>query len=114
MPGPAGCSSWAFIGLLFFVVFLFLFFFGVLDRSLQSLAATIKEVLVEIKPGIEDAIVGQPIGFGGLLVELKAEMVPYTPEEIISIGEEEFSWCIAEFEKASRSMGCGDDWKKAL
>jgi hypothetical protein len=88
--------------------------YSVLDRSLQSLAATIKEVLVEIKPGDEDAIVGQPIGHRGLLFELKAEMIPYTPEEIISIGEKEFDWCIAELKEASRGMGCGDDWKKAL
>lgn len=85
-----------------------------LDRSLQGLAAMIKEVLVEIKPGDEDAIIGQPIGHRGLLFELKAEMIPYTPEEIISIGEKEFDWCIAELKRTSQSMGCGDDWKKAL
>lgn len=85
-----------------------------LDRSLHGLATSIKEVLVEIKPGDEDAIIGQPIGHRGLLFELKAEMIPYTPEEIISIGEKEFDWCIAELKKASRSNGCGDDWKKAL
>lgn len=85
-----------------------------LDRSLQGLATMIKEVLVEIKPGDEDAIIGQPIGHRGLLFELKAEMIRYTPEEIISIGEKEFDWCIAELKKASRSMGCGDDWKMTL
>jgi hypothetical protein len=88
--------------------------YGVIDQSLQDLAAAIKEVLVEIKPGDDDAIVGQPIGREGLLFELRAEMFPYTPEEIISIGEKEFDWCITEMTKASRSMGYGDDWKKAL
>ncbi|KAJ5377564.1 uncharacterized protein N7496_004973 [Penicillium cataractarum] len=88
--------------------------YGVIDQSLQDLAATIKEVLVEIKPGDDDAIVGQPIGREGLLFELRAEMFPYTPEEIISIGEKEFDWCITEMKKASRSMGYSDDWKKAL
>lgn len=88
--------------------------YAVIDQSLQDLAAAIKEVLVEIKPGDEDAIVGQPIGREALLFELKAEMIPYTPEEIISIGEKEFVWCITEMKKASRSMGYNDDWKKAL
>lgn len=63
--------------------------YRVLDQSLQKLAATIKEVLVEIKPGDDDAIIGQPIGQEGLLFELRAEMIPYTPQEIISIGEKE-------------------------
>lgn len=88
--------------------------YAVIDQSLQDLAAAIKEILVEIKPGDDDSIVGQPIGREGLLFELKAEMIPYTPEEIISIGEKEFAWCIAELEKASRSMGYHDDWRKAL
>lgn len=88
--------------------------YGVIDQSLQDLAAIIKEILVEIKPGDDDAIVGQPIGREGLLLELRAEMIPYTPEEIISIGEREFVWCINEMKKASQSMGYKDDWKKAL
>ncbi|KAJ5459953.1 uncharacterized protein N7458_001505 [Penicillium daleae] len=88
--------------------------YGVIDQSLQDLAAIIKEILVEIKPGNDDAIVGQPIGRQGLLLELRAEMIPYTPEEIISIGERQFVWCINEMKKASRSMGYKDDWKKAL
>jgi uncharacterized protein (DUF885 family) len=88
--------------------------YAVVDQSLQDLAAVIKEILVEIKPGDDDAIVGQPIGREGLLLELRAEMIPYTPEEIISIGEKEFAWCITEMKKASRSMGYNDDWKKAL
>jgi uncharacterized protein (DUF885 family) len=88
--------------------------FAVIDQSLQDLAAAIKEILVEITLGDDDAIVGQPIGREGLLFELKAEMIPYTPEEIISIGEKEFAWCITGLKKASRSMGYNDEWKKAL
>ena len=41
-------------------------------------------------------------------------MIPYTPEEIIAIGEKEMAWCENEMKKASRELGYGDDWHKAL
>ena len=41
-------------------------------------------------------------------------MIPYTPEELIQIANKEFDWCETEMKKASREMGYGDDWKKAL
>jgi uncharacterized protein (DUF885 family) len=41
-------------------------------------------------------------------------MVAYTPEELIEIANREFAWCDAEWKKAAREMGCGDDWKAAL
>ncbi|KAJ5225194.1 hypothetical protein N7468_006419 [Penicillium chermesinum] len=83
------------------------------DISLERLAAFVRETLVGIEPGNENAIVGQPIGREGLLDELLAEMIPYSPEEILRIGEKEFHWCIAEMEKASRGMG-HEDWHQAL
>jgi dipeptidyl aminopeptidase/acylaminoacyl peptidase len=59
-------------------------------------------------------IVGDPIGRQALLDELKAAMIPYSPEELVEIAEKEFAWCEAEMKKASRELGYGDDWKKAL
>lgn len=59
-------------------------------------------------------IVGNPIGRDGLMNELAYEMIPYTPEELIAIAEKEFAWCETEMKKASREMGFGDDWKRAL
>ena len=66
------------------------------------------------RPGDSSDIVGDPIGREALLVELRSEMIPYTPEEIIAIGEKEMAWCENEMRKASRELGYGDDWKKAL
>jgi len=66
------------------------------------------------RPGDSSDIVGDPIGREALLVELRSEMIPYTPEEIIAIGEKEMVWCENEMKKASRELGYGDDWKKAL
>jgi uncharacterized protein (DUF885 family) len=65
-------------------------------------------------PGDSSDIVGNPIGREALLSELRSEMIPYTPEEIIAIGEKEMAWCENEMRKASRDLGYGDDWKKAL
>ena len=59
-------------------------------------------------------IVGDPIGRDALLSELQSEMIPYTPEELIAIANKEMAWCEAEMKKASRDLGYGDDWKKAL
>ena len=48
------------------------------------------------------------------MVELASEMIPYTPEELIAIGWKELDWCENEMKKASRELGFGDDWHKAL
>ena len=66
------------------------------------------------RAGDTSDIVGNPIGRAGLMNELAFEMIPYTPEELIAIANKEFAWCENEMKRASREMGFGDDWKKAL
>ena len=66
------------------------------------------------RPGDTSDIVGDPIGREALLSELQSEMIPYTPEELIAIANKEMAWCENEMKKASRDLGYGDDWKKAL
>jgi uncharacterized protein (DUF885 family) len=66
------------------------------------------------RPGDASDIIGDPIGREALISELRSEMIPYTPEEIIAIGEKEMAWCENEMKKASRELGYGDDWHKAL
>jgi len=66
------------------------------------------------RPGDTSDIIGDPIGREALISELRSEMIPYTPEEIIAIGEKEMAWCENEMKKASRELGYGDDWHKAL
>lgn len=69
---------------------------------------------VAARPGDTSDIVGDPIGHDALMSELQSEMIPYTPEELIAIANKEFAWCENEMKKASRELGYGDDWKKAL
>lgn len=66
------------------------------------------------RAGDTSDIIGDPIGREALISELRSEMIPYTPEEIIAIGEKEMAWCENEMKKASRALGYGDDWHKAL
>ena len=66
------------------------------------------------RPGDSSDIIGDPIGRDGLMVELASEMIPYTPEELIAVGWKELEWCENEMKKASRELGYGDDWRKAL
>ncbi len=66
------------------------------------------------RAGDTSDIIGDPIGREGLLSELAYEMIPYTPEELIVIGEKEYAWCEKEMKRAAREMGFGDDWKAAL
>jgi len=66
------------------------------------------------RAGDTSDIVGDPIGRDALISELQFEMIPYTPEELIDFANKEFAWCENEMKKASRELGYGDDWKKAL
>src|SRR5262245_60827369 len=66
------------------------------------------------RAGDSSDIIGDPIGREGLMVELAAEMIPYTPEELIALGWKELAWCENEMKKASRELGFADDWRKAL
>ncbi|MGN8056319.1 DUF885 family protein [Pedobacter sp. 22163] len=58
-------------------------------------------------------IKGNPIGREELIRQLNAELIPYTPEELIQLAEKEFKFCDEELLKASAAMGFGKDWKKA-
>ncbi len=56
---------------------------------------------------------GKPIGREELTRQLLEEMIPYSPEELLTLAEQEFAWCEAELLKASREMGFGEDWRAA-
>ena len=84
------------------------------DDALAKYSTFITEKLVGIRPDDKVTIIGDPIGRSALIEELQYEMIPYTPEELIDLANKEFAWCETEMKKASREMGYGDDWKKAL
>ena len=88
--------------------------YGEADDALGGYLATLREQIVRWPEGAEEPIVGDPIGRDGMAADLIYEMIPYTPEELIAIAEQEFAWCDARMLEASRDLGYGDDWRAAL
>jgi hypothetical protein len=82
--------------------------------ALSAYADFLRVEVVGHKPGTDEPIVGDPIGADGMAADLAYEMVPYTPQELIAIGEAEFAWCEAEMVKASQELGFGNDWRAAM
>lgn len=62
----------------------------------------------------DSGITGAARGRAGLIFDLGNEMIPYTPEELIRLGEREFAWTVAEMEKAATEMGLGTNWGAAV
>jgi len=58
-------------------------------------------------------IPGPARGRQALIFDLQDELIPYTPEELIAIGERELAWCEAEMKRASAALGLAD-WKQGL
>jgi hypothetical protein len=55
-----------------------------------------------------------PAGRDALVEALRYNVIAYSPEDLVVIANKEFAWCDKEMPRASREMGFGDDWKKAL
>ena len=84
------------------------------DEGLGIYAETIRTQLVGINPEVKAPIIGDPVLEEGLRADLTVEMIPYSAEEIIKIGEKEFAWIEDQFRTVSDRMGFGDDWLAAL
>lgn len=76
-----------------------------LAEALERHQDAVREKLVGVAKDDKTTIVGFPIGRDALLSDLKAEMVPYTPEELLAIADREMAWCEAELAKAAKEMG---------
>ncbi len=55
-----------------------------------------------------------PAGNDALIEALRSAMIPYTPDELITLANREFAWCDKEMLRASNELGFGSDWKKAV
>jgi uncharacterized protein (DUF885 family) len=84
------------------------------DRAMKEYAAFLREKVAGIAPDDKTTVIGTPVGREALLAQLNAEMIPYTPEELIAMAKQQMAWCKREMLRASREMGYGDDWRKAL
>ena len=84
------------------------------EAELGKYSTFVAQKLVGISQDDRTTIIGDPIGREALIEELEFEMIQYTPEELVEIANKEFEWCQIELKKASREMGFGDDYMKAI
>ncbi len=82
-----------------------------LSKNLDAFVTALEK---KVNGDAKAPIVGQAAGRDALLADLAYEQIPYSPEELIAIGEKEYAWCEAEMKRAAKELGFGDDWKKAL
>lgn len=85
-----------------------------LGAALDEYSAAIREYILGESRGELAPIIGDPEFAEGLRADLAVEMIPYTPEELIDIGWQEFEWTENQFKIVAREMGFGDDWHAAL
>jgi hypothetical protein len=86
-----------------------------LDSALGQYAQAFKSIAEKNAPVRDSSgIVGFPIGREEIVRQLQYELVPYTPEELITIANKEFAWCDKEMLKATAEMGFGTNWKAAM
>lgn len=83
-------------------------------RAMSEYSGYLRGDVAGLRGGEDEPLIGDPIGRAALLADLANEMIAYSPEELIAIGERELSWCEAQMRVAAREMGMGDDWKGAL
>ena len=88
----------------------------VLDWWTRVPLAGVMAQFERLAPPAEESgeIPGRPVGRAALEEDLAFDLIPYSPEELIAIGEREYAWCLDEMLRASREMGYGEDWKRAL
>ena len=84
------------------------------DAALERYVKTLRDSVVGYRKDEDEPIIGDAVGAEGLAADFGLEMIAYTPEELIAIAEREYAWCLEEMKKASRELGFGDDWKRAL
>jgi uncharacterized protein (DUF885 family) len=84
------------------------------DDAMKDYAAFLREKVAGVAHDDKTTIIGTPVGRDALLAQLSDEMIPYTPEELIAMAKEQMEWCRQQMLEASRDMGYGDDWHKAM
>ncbi len=73
-------------------------------KQLEEYEKFLKEKIAEHKDK-DGPLIGEPVGRERLTELIRGEFLPYTPEELLAIGEKEFAWCEQQAEKAASKMG---------
>ncbi len=78
---------------------------GKLMEALEAHTKFLREEIADQKGKPEDPLVGDPIGAEALAANISGELLPYTAEELIAIGEEEFTWCETQMRDIANQLG---------
>lgn len=84
------------------------------DQALKDYDGFVRRNLLGAKSGEQFYVIRIPVGRKVLKQELAFEMLPYTPEEVLAIGWQELAWCEQQRLDATRELGFGDNWQKAM
>jgi hypothetical protein len=84
------------------------------DQALERHVTFLRQQVVGEAAGDDAPIIGDPIGAAGLAADLRHEMIPYTPAELIAIAQRELAWGEEQMRRAAGELGFGDDWRAAL
>ncbi len=84
------------------------------SAALDDYAKFLREQVAGIKGEPDDPLVGDPIGREALLADMEQEVLAYSPEELVALGERELAWCQERMKETAGQMGLGDDWRAAL
>jgi uncharacterized protein (DUF885 family) len=82
--------------------------------ALEKHRVVIRERVVGVPDADQETIIGLPIGDDGLKLELEHEWIAHEPAELIALADREMKWCDEQMLAASRELGFGDDWRKAM
>ncbi|MFO1064248.1 MAG: DUF885 family protein [Pirellulales bacterium] len=85
-----------------------------LEAALTKHRTLLREKIVGVPESDKETILGLPIGDEGLKLELEHEWIALSTDELIRIADEEMKWCDEQMSAASRELGFGDDWRKAM
>ncbi len=79
-----------------------------LRAKLETLQAALRTQVLKVRSDDGEAIIGEPVGRNELLKQLQFELVSYTPEELIAMGQAEAEWCRSHLEKAANELKVKD------
>jgi len=88
--------------------------FQALDIKLDELSQFLRKEIGGLKGEPDDPLIGDPVGPEALARQIATELLPWSADDMIRLGEEEFAWCEAEMRRVAGELGCGEDIGEAL
>ena len=88
--------------------------FAALQKALEDYERTLREEIAGVRSAHTAPLLGDPIGREALLRALAREVIPYTPEQLLTIAWEEFAWCEEQGRKAAAELAIDGDWRSVV